>query len=123
MLETTRTVNNKVERSKRYFLTSIVYEQVDDFMKAARQHWGIEINLHWTLDVSFREDLNRSRIGHSAENLAIVRRIALNLLKQEKTNKRGIACKRKCAGWSNQYLLKTLQADSVFKKQEIAENL
>jgi predicted transposase YbfD/YdcC len=118
MLETTRTVNNRVERSTRYFLSSLEYEQIDDFMKAVRHHWEIEINLHWTLDVSFKEDLNRSRIGHSAENLAIVRRIALNLLKQEKSRKVGITCKRKRAGWSNQYLLKILQADSIFKNKE-----
>jgi predicted transposase YbfD/YdcC len=112
MLEVTRTVNNEVERSKRYFLTSLEYEQIDDFMRAVRGHWQIEINLHWSLDVSFREDLNRVRAGHAAENLAIVRRIALNLLKQEKTRKIGITAKRKKAGWSNQYLLKILKADT-----------
>ena len=80
-------------------------------MRAVRKHWHIEINLHWSLDVSFREDFNRVRTGHSAENLAVVRRIALNLLKQEKTHKRGITCKRKTAGWKNEYLLKVLKAD------------
>lgn len=95
MLETTRTVNHEVERSTRYFLTNLEYEQIDNFMTAVRKHWNIEINLHWSLDVSFKEDLNRVRIGHAAENLAIVRRIALNLLKQETTHKNGISCKRK----------------------------
>lgn len=118
MLETTRTVNNEVEKSTRYFLTSLGYEEIDDFMQAVRQHWNIEINLHWSLDVSFKEDLNRVRIGHAAENLAIVRRIALNLLKQEKTHKRGITCRRKRSGWDNKYLLKVLQADASFKKEE-----
>lgn len=111
MLETTRTVNDKVERSTRYFVTSLEYSQIDMFMSAVRKHWDIEINLHWSLDVSFNEDNNRCRTGNSAENLAIVRRIALNLLKQEKTNKRGIACRRKRAGWDNNYLLKVLMAD------------
>ena len=115
MLETTRTVNNEVEKSKRYFVTSLEYEQIDDFQRAVRQHWGIEINLHWSLDVSFKEDLNRVRIGHAAENLAIVRRIALNLLKQEKTHKNGISTRRKRAGWDNKYLMKVLEADSEFK--------
>jgi hypothetical protein len=101
-----------VEYSTRYFLTSLVYERIEDFMRAVKQHWHVEINLHWSLDVSFQEDLNRVRIGHAAENLAIVRRIALNLLKQENTHKRGISCKRKTAGWNNQYLLKVLAADS-----------
>jgi len=112
MLEVTRTTHHEVERSTRYFLTSLNYEHIDDFMRAVRGHWQIEISLHWSLDVSFQEDLNRVRIGHAAENLAIVRRIALNLLKQEKTHKRGITCKRKTAGWNNRYLLKVLTADS-----------
>lgn len=114
MLEVTRTVNNQVERSKRYFLTSLE-EDIDGFMRAVRQHWHVEINLHWSLDVSFKEDLSRVRVGHAAENLAIVRRIALNLLKQEKTHKNGISCRRKSAGWNHQYLLKVLTADSVLK--------
>ena len=117
MLETTRTVNHKVERSTRYFLTSLEYDRIDDFMTAVRKHWEIEINLHWSLDVSFSEDLNRVRIGHAAENLAIVRRIALNLLKQEKTHKNGISCRRKTAGWNHQYLLKVLRADLNVKKE------
>jgi predicted transposase YbfD/YdcC len=112
MLEVTRTVNNEVERSVRYFLTSLAYENINEFAKAVRKHWNIEINLHWSLDVSFKEDLNRSRMGHSAENLSIVRRIALNLLKQEKTRKTGITCRRKRAGWDNSYLIKVLAADS-----------
>ena len=67
MLEVTRTTNHEVERSTRYFLTSLAYERIDDFMRAVKQHWNIEINLHWSLDVSFQEDLNRVRIGHAAE--------------------------------------------------------
>ncbi len=118
MLETTRTVDNVVEKSTRYFLTSLVHEQIDDFMRAVRQHWHVEINLHWSLDVSFKEDLNRVRKGHGAENLAIVRRIALNLLKKEKTNKHGISARRKRAGWDNKYLLKVLEADQTFKKEK-----
>ena len=118
MLETTRTVNHEVERSTRYFLTSLEYDRIDDFVSATRQHWNVEINLHWTLDVSFHEDLNRTRIGHAAENLAVVRRIALNLLKQEKTHKNGIACRRKTAGWNNQYLLKVLAADLELNQEK-----
>ena len=108
MSEVTRTTNNQVEKSKRFFLTSLE-EDIDGFMEAVRKHWGIEINLHWSLDVSFREDINRSRIGHSARNLATVRRIALKLLTQEKTHKRGILCKRKTAGWNHTYLMKVLK--------------
>ena len=107
MVEVTRTTNNEVERSKRFYITSLD-EDIGGFMRAVRMHWCIEINLHWSLDVSFREDLNRARAGHSAQNLATIRRIALNLLTQETTHKRGIACKRKTAGWNHQYLLKVL---------------
>jgi len=112
MLEVTRTTNNQVEKSKRFFITSLD-EDIDGFVRAARKHWSIEINLHWSLDVSFREDSNRARIGHSAQNLATVRRIALNLLTQEKTLKKGILCKRKAAGWNHKYLMKVLKAGSV----------
>ena len=110
LLEVTRTTNNQVERSKRYFLTSFPYENIDDFMRAVRKHWAIEIALHWSLDVSFREDLNQAYKGQSAKNLATVRRIALNLLKHEKSNKRGISCRRKKAGWDHRYLMKILQS-------------
>jgi predicted transposase YbfD/YdcC len=91
-------------------------QDIDKFMQAVRKHWNVEINLHWSLDVSFKEDLSRVRIGNAAENLAIIRRVALNLLKQEKTSKVGITARRKRAGWDNKYLLKVLMADSHFKK-------
>lgn len=116
MLEVTRTVKNQVEKSKRFFITSL-NQDIDGFMQAVRQHWNIEINLHWSLDVSFKEDLNRVRIGHAAENLALIRRIALNLLKQEKSKKIGIAGRRKRAGWDNEYLLKVLTSDQALKKK------
>lgn len=87
-------------------------QDINKFMQAVRKHWNIEINLHWSLDVSFKEDLCRVRIGNASENLAIIRRIALNLLKQEKTSKVGITGRRKRAGWDNKYLLKVLMAGS-----------
>jgi predicted transposase YbfD/YdcC len=109
-----RTTNHQVEYSTRYFITSLEYEAIDTFMEAVRKHWQIEIDLHWSLDVSFKEDLSQVRIGHAAENLALIRRIALNLLKQEKTHKNGITCRRKTAGWDHRYLLKVLTADRHF---------
>jgi len=90
-------------------------QDMKKFRHAARKHWNVENNLHWSLDVSFREDLSRVRIGNAAENLSVIRRIALNLLKQEKTSKVGIAARRKRAGWDNQYLLKVLMADQYLK--------
>lgn len=112
----TRTTNHEVERSVRYFITSLAYEDSDAFMEAVRKHWQIEIDLHWSLDVSFREDHSQVRIGHAPENLAWIRRLALNLLKQEKTHKNGITCRLKTAGWDHQYLLKVLKADQSLKK-------
>ena len=73
-----------------------------------RVHWSIENNLHWVLDIAFDEDSNRARKGHSAENLAVIRHIALNLIKAEKTSKVGIKIKRLKAGWNNDYLLRIL---------------
>ena len=113
-IDITRTTNHQVEYSTRYFLTSLQYEDIDLFMEAVRKHWQIEIDLHWSLDVSFREDHCQVRLGHAAQNLALIRRIALNLLKQEKTHKNGISCRRKTAGWDNKYLLKLLKADQLF---------
>lgn len=113
-VEVVRTTHHQVERSTRYFITSLDYEKIDVFKEAVRKHWQIEIDLHWSLDVGFREDLNQSRVGHSAHNLAIIRRVALNLLKQEESHKNGIACRRKTAGWDHAYLLKVLTADQHF---------
>jgi predicted transposase YbfD/YdcC len=73
-----------------------------------RGHWGIENNLHWVLDVAFREDESRIRGGHAAENMGRLRHIALNLLKQEKSSKVGVKTKRLRAGWDHDYLLKVL---------------
>ena len=76
-----------------------------------RSHWGIENSLHWGLDMAFQEDESRVRTGHiahTAHNLSLLRRMALNLLRRETTAKGGIAAKRKQAGWNDGYLLKVL---------------
>ena len=87
MVEAQREVDGVVSRDRRYFLCSI--GSVQEFAQAARGHWSIENGLHWVLDVAFREDLNRTRTDHSAENLSVLRHIALNLLRAEKTVKVG----------------------------------
>ncbi|WP_299948622.1 ISAs1 family transposase [uncultured Microbulbifer sp.] len=112
-----RTENHKTTESVRYFITSLAYDDIDNFMHSARKHWDIEINLHWSLDVAFREDANRMRVGFSAENIELIRRIALNLLKQEATHKRGIESRRKRAEWDRDYLWKVLTADQAIIKQ------
>ena len=91
----------------RYYITS-VDEKAKFLLSTIRGHWGIENQLHWVLDVVFREDDSRARSKNSAENLAVLRHIALNLIRSEKTAKRSIKSKRfKCA-LSTQYLEKVL---------------
>lgn len=98
----------KAETETRYFISSLDAHDPVHLGRAVRAHWGIENSLHWVLDVAFDEDRNRARKGHSAANLAVVRHLALNLIKQEKTTKVGVKTKRAKAGWDNQYLLKIL---------------
>jgi predicted transposase YbfD/YdcC len=114
-VDSMRDVNNKIEREVRYYVTSLNYEKVDDFVRAVRGHWGIENNLHWSLDVSFKEDSSRVRIGHAAENLGTIRRIALNLLQKEKTRKTGIAAARKRAGWDHDFLMRVFTTNPITK--------
>lgn len=76
--------------------------------KTVRAHWGIENSVHWVLDVAFHEDDCRIRTGDAPQNFAILRRIALSLLKNEKTCKLGVAAKRLKAGWDVRYLAKLL---------------
>jgi predicted transposase YbfD/YdcC len=90
----------------RYHIASIIGAQ--KVLSAARSHWGIENGLHWTLDIAFDEDRCRVRKDNGPANFAVLRHIALNLLKQEKTSKRSIKGKRLLAGWKEDYLLKVL---------------
>jgi predicted transposase YbfD/YdcC len=91
----------------RYFISSKVLP-ADEVLQATRQHWRVENQLHWVLDVAFSEDQSRTRQGYAAENLATARQIALNLLKQDTTEKLGIRNKRKACGWSVRYLFHIL---------------
>jgi predicted transposase YbfD/YdcC len=81
--------------------------------KAVRQHWGIENGQHWVLDVVFNEDQCRARTGHEAENLAIVRRLALNLLNQEETKMPSLRVKGRAAGWNDDLMLRILTAGTT----------
>jgi predicted transposase YbfD/YdcC len=91
----------------RYYLSSLG-GNAERLLAATRTHWRIENSLHWVLDIAFREDESRIRKDHGAQNMATMRHIALNLLKQEKTAKIGIKNKRLRAGWDEQYLLRVL---------------
>lgn len=97
-----------VSVERRYFISSLAGTDASGMATIIRGHWSVENKLHWVLDVSFAEDQARQRKGHSAENFSRLRRIALNLLKQEKTKKRGIKGKRLNAAWDHDYLLKLL---------------
>ncbi len=106
-LMTVRMVEGKTSVETRYFISSW-RASAHDFLLHIRQHWQIENGLHWVLDIAFREDESRVRKDHAPQNLATLRHIALNLLKQERSAKVGIAAKRKMAGWDNDYLFKVL---------------
>ncbi len=107
MVEAVREVDGKTTTERRYYLSSLSLD-VATFARAVRGHWGVENKLHWVMDVCFREDQSRARTGYAAENLATLRRLALNLLKRERTKKRGIRGKQLNASWDHAYLLKLL---------------
>jgi predicted transposase YbfD/YdcC len=79
-------------------------------MKHIRQHWEIENKLHWSLDVTFREDESRVRIGHAPENLALIRKMAFNLLRQNKSKKCGAKTKRMLCAMDTNFLLEVLNS-------------
>jgi predicted transposase YbfD/YdcC len=108
MVESTREIGDQTTRETRYFISSLPCD-AKRFAEAARDHWGVENGLHWCLDISFREDDSRVRNGHAPENLAIIRRFALSLIKNDPQRKIGVKASRKRAGWSNSYLLHLLK--------------
>jgi predicted transposase YbfD/YdcC len=103
-----RYVGERWSEEVRYYISSIKSDDAAKMERFIRDHWSIETGLHWVLDVAFSEDDCRVRMGHAAENLSTFRRIALNLLKADKTQKVGIKIKRQIAGWNEKYLLQLL---------------
>jgi predicted transposase YbfD/YdcC len=107
MVESERQIGDKTTRDTRYYISSLPSD-AKTFAQASRGHWGIENGLHWCLDIAFREDESRIRIGHAATNLGIIRHFALNLIKQDKSRKVGVKASRKRAGWDETYLHRLL---------------
>jgi predicted transposase YbfD/YdcC len=106
MVESRIERGEKIETERRSYISSRALS-AQAFADAVRSHWAIENNLHWTLDVTFKEDQSRLRAGHGARNMAVIRHFALNLVRQTK-DKRSIKRRRKRASWDPQYLLQIL---------------
>ena len=109
MCRATRTVDGQTSVEDRYFITSTTHNDVKKIAEGIRNHWGIENSLHWVLDVAFQEDQSRIRIGYAAQNLALIRKMAINVLKAS-TKKGGIKNKRLQAAWNEDYLGELLMA-------------
>lgn len=102
-IDSMRTVNDHASHEARYYISSLAGDPAQ-LNTAIRRHWTIENQLHWVLDVAFREDHCRVRRGHAAQNLAVLRHIALNLLKRERSSKLSLQNKRLRAAWDLDYL-------------------
>ena len=108
-VERERTTGETTQHEVHYYIASLAAD-APTVAGYIRSHWGIENKVHWLLDVTFREDNNRARIGFQPENLALLHHLALNLLKRESSLKRSIKGKRFTAALDPTYLLKVLQA-------------
>jgi predicted transposase YbfD/YdcC len=108
MVESERHKDNKIETEKRYFISSKEMT-AETCLGAVRSHWSIENNLHWVLDVAFCEDNCRINKGNSAESMAVLRHIALNMIKKDKSNKLGVKNRRILAAANDDYRDSLLQ--------------
>lgn len=109
-VKTTRTKGDKISTETRYYISSH-QANAERLASATRAHWAVENNLHWHLDVTFGEDGSRVRKGHGPENLSVLRRATLNILKADSASKASLKNRRKKAGWNRDYLLKLINAN------------
>jgi predicted transposase YbfD/YdcC len=110
LIESDRTVSGHTSTECRYYISSRKNLPAEAALDAARKHWGIENELHWVLDVTFREDECRVRAGNAAQNFAVMRHISLNLLKSVKDCKLSIRLRRMRAAWDQDFILQVLMA-------------
>jgi predicted transposase YbfD/YdcC len=109
-VESTRTIlgSGKTSTERRYFIASLPCVSGEQFARLVRNHWSIENGQHWSLDMAFNEDQSRVRKEHGDQNLAVLRRIALGLLRRDKSVNLGARNKRLKAGRNHDYLLRVL---------------
>lgn len=110
LIERERTVGDGATSVERVYVLTSLETDAKRLGALVRGHWGIENQVHWILDIAFREDECRIRKDHGPTNMGFLRKLALNLLKRETSVKRGIALKRLQAGWNEEYLEKVLKA-------------
>jgi len=109
MVEAERRIGDKRSKETRYYILSTPLK-ADAFGQAVRSHWGIENQVHWVLDVGFHEDQSRIRAGYAAENFAVLRHLALNLLQHNPTKRLSVKTRRMKAAWDSDYLLQVLSS-------------
>lgn len=103
-----RTIGDATSTSEHLFIASVETRRADRMAQMVRAHWTVENQLHWSLDVAFQEDQSRLRTGHGAQNMSRLRRIALNALRHDTSEKMGVKNKRLMAGWDHRYLARIL---------------
>jgi predicted transposase YbfD/YdcC len=100
--------SGEVQTNRRYYISSLPCSSGETLANLIRNHWSIENSQHWSLDMAFNEDQSRVRKHHGDQNLAVLRRIALGLLRRDKSVKLGAKNKRLKAGRNREYLLHVL---------------
>ncbi|MCX4159747.1 MULTISPECIES: ISAs1 family transposase [Paraburkholderia] len=107
MVEATREIGDKVTTERRFHVSSLPPDAAH-IAQAVRSHWGIENGMHWSIDMTFGEDQCRVRVDHAAQNFAILRRITMNLLRQDRTAKGGLKIRRMLVCANDKYLAQLL---------------